>query len=324
MTVFGPPWDQLELQDLATFLKGAPAEPLEWEAKADVNPGSVRAQVCGFANGYAAGSLILGAHDQGGGTWALDGAEFPNADPPSDVTNLLHGPSGVAPYPEGLDVRAFEVGDRRHVAVVRIPPVPDPPCMTRGTVFERVSGKTIAVTDPIRLATLFGRGDVARRAGVEKAERIAAQILATEPESSETAQFGLGLAIPGYGIDLTPILFTPRIHGAAGQIVEAVSGDERHLRPFAPRLAPSVTQDGWTFELTAVDGRFGDFWNVRVSREGAVGIRWATVQGSSSPAAFVGGGFRHAWQCAHALLDLLGRQEARDLHLLAGLEPRSR
>jgi hypothetical protein len=168
MTVFGPSWDALQLEDLEAFLQDAPAEPLNWEAKADLNHGSVRKQVCGF--------LILGAQEKAGGGWTLDGLRFPGQDPPTAVTDLLTS-GGVTPYPDGLDVRSFAVGDGKHVAVIRIPPVATPPCMTHGAVFERVAGKTIPVTDPARLASLFARGDGAKQAGIAKAEQLAGRMI---------------------------------------------------------------------------------------------------------------------------------------------------
>ena len=108
---------------------------------------------------------ILGA-TEANGRWVLDGLEFP-ADPPTWVTDVI-GDHAVLPYPDGLDTKAFSVGDARHVAVVRIPPVATPPCNTGGRVYERVSGRTIPVRDPTRLAKLFSSKETRR----ESARRL--------------------------------------------------------------------------------------------------------------------------------------------------------
>jgi hypothetical protein len=84
MTIFGPSWAQLQLPDVEAFLQDAPSEPLEWEAKGDFDPNSIRRQVCGFANSHNGGYLILGAQRRGD-SWTLDGVGFPNGDLPSDV-----------------------------------------------------------------------------------------------------------------------------------------------------------------------------------------------------------------------------------------------
>ncbi|MGH2834143.1 MAG: AlbA family DNA-binding domain-containing protein, partial [Solirubrobacteraceae bacterium] len=95
---------------------------------------SLRKAVCGFANGRTNGYLIIGAEEHNG-SWVLDGTCFPGGDPPSAITDLLTN-EGVRPYPVGLDVRPFNTGDGRHIAVIRVPPVATPPCMTKGTVYE--------------------------------------------------------------------------------------------------------------------------------------------------------------------------------------------
>jgi hypothetical protein len=144
----------------------------------------------------------------------LDGAIFPNRDPPSDVTDLIVN-GGVVPYPDGLRVRELTTTDEKHVGVIHIPPTATPPCITGGSVFERVSGKTVPVTDPARLAALFHQGDTARQAGVTNAERISRQVLLAAKSDAANTQFALGLAVPGGPLDLTPRLFTPGFHGDA-------------------------------------------------------------------------------------------------------------
>jgi hypothetical protein len=210
VTIFGVPWDQLELEHVRAFLADAGPEPLLWEAKGtEVTKGEIRVQVCGFANSHEGGFLILGATENDDGAWTLDGVEFPN-DPPTWISDVV-GSGAVTPYPDGLDTRARSVGNGRHVAVVRIPAIAMPPCNTRGRVYERVSGKTIPVTVPLRLAALFGRGDQARAAAHTSAGQAAAEAMERgvghSSHDDTHIQFGLGLASAGYAPDIASRLF---------------------------------------------------------------------------------------------------------------------
>jgi hypothetical protein len=320
MTVFGPPWDQLRLEDLAAFLRDAPSEPLNWEIKGNLNAGSLRKAVCGFANGHDDGYLIIGAKEQAG-SWALDGTTFTGQDPPAAITDLLVN-GGVQPYPDGLDVQPFDLGNGKHVAVLRIPPVATPPSMTKGTVYERVAGQTIPVTDPTRLASLFERGDAARQAGVAKAEQIAAQVLRTASAGPENVQFGFGLAAPGFPLDLTPRLFVPSFSADAEARIRAVLADDaRRLPPGEARISRSVTQFELIYKVEATDRRLGFDWLVQVSRLGAVGVHWTTGAQHSridSIVGSLGSPLGRAWRFGDGALTALGVHSPRYLHMIVG------
>ena len=165
---------QIELSDVEALLDDTGAEPLHWEAKGvKIKRGEVREQICGFANSHDGGYLILGteARDQ---AWGLDGVEFPNDDPPTWISQIAED---VQPSPEGLDTRAIKTQGRCWIAVVWVPPTPTPPCNAHGTVYERVSGRTVSVRDPVRLAQLFGRGEQAHDAARNGAQEAARQAL---------------------------------------------------------------------------------------------------------------------------------------------------
>ena len=206
MTIFGVPWNDLRLEHVERFLAEAGPEPLLWEAKGiNADKGEIRRQVCGFANSHDGGYLIIGA-DESRGRWSLDGVGFPD-EPPSWISSVI-GNGGVTPYPDGLDTKSWSVDGARHVAVVWIPPTPTPPCNTHGTVYERVSGRTISVREPLRLATLFERGDAARQGAERKAHVEARSILDSGNRlrhyAPERPQFGLGLAATGYAPTSVP------------------------------------------------------------------------------------------------------------------------
>jgi hypothetical protein len=315
MTVFGPDWQDLTLESVEAFLADAPTEPLEWEAKEDWNIGAIRAAVCGFANSHEGGYLLLGARKRNGESWSLDGVATPNGDPPNDVTDVLQD-RGVTPYPEGLDVRAFEVAERRHAVVVYVPPISTPPCMTYGTVYERVSGKTIPVRDPARLASLFGRGDAARAAAVEKAERLVHSATRIAG-SGEPGQFTFGLGAPGLPMDLTPQLFSSAFDGFAHQQIDALLIDEPSpvLRP---RVEHSVSQFELIYRVTGADPRLGWDWLVCIHREGAVGINWKPRYPSASIPTLMSdekGPVARAWRYSAVVLEELGLGRSSGLQM---------
>jgi predicted HTH transcriptional regulator len=143
VTLLGPPLHELTLEDLQRFIDDADAEPLLWEAKGtELSKEQVRSNVCAFASGRDVAYLLLGA-ERDGGRWRLSGVEVPGGDPPAWVSDVIG--AALRPVPQ-VDVKPLPV-DGRHVVVVEVPPVAIPPCISNGTVRERVSGRTIAVKD---------------------------------------------------------------------------------------------------------------------------------------------------------------------------------
>lgn len=179
MTIFGTAWSELGLANVQAFLDEAEDEPLLWEAKGTkLEKGEVRLQVCAFANSHEGGYLILGARAEGERSerrWVLDGLAFPD-EPITWVTNVIADPErGVRPRPD-FDVAAWPAPSG-HVAVVQVAPTSTPPCITNGTVYERLPGKSPTVRDPQRLADLFARGDQARQDAQKRADRAADTVL---------------------------------------------------------------------------------------------------------------------------------------------------
>jgi hypothetical protein len=151
--------------------------------------------------------VILGA-DVRADQSVLEGVEFPDNDPPAWVSSVA---DGVRPYPEGLDTRPIPVDGNLKLAVVWVPPTPTPPCNAHGTVYERVSGRTVSVREPLRLAQLFARGDGAHRRALEFARSAAACALelgaARWPANG--VRLSLGLCAAGHAPDISSRLFSP-------------------------------------------------------------------------------------------------------------------
>lgn len=234
MTIFGVSWSELRAENVATFLADADDEGLLWEAKGtELDKNEVRRQVCGFANSHEGGYLILGASRARPGQpdrrWKLNGVPFPD-EPALWIAGVVADPDrGVRPRPD-FDVVAWPA-EAGHVAVVRVTPTLTPPCIANGTVYERLPGKTQPVRDPLRLASLFSRGDEARRDAQARADRAARVVMEEwleaeagvfarpwtpvvseqppDPEEEEAAylRFSVGVAAVGNTPDIAGRLF---------------------------------------------------------------------------------------------------------------------
>jgi hypothetical protein len=223
MTIFGPEWAELTLQDVQSYLKDAEDEPLLWEAKGTrIDKNEVRTQVCGFANSHEGGYLILGADKTPDG-WKANGVAF-DGEPTTWLSDVIGDPErGVRPRPD-FDILAWPA-DNGHVAVIRVRSTSTPPCIANGTVYERLPGKTPPVRDPVRLASLFGRGDEARRQAQAAADRAAALALDAVTKEEDTQKedqgereagarpplrairFAVGIAATGNPPDIASRLF---------------------------------------------------------------------------------------------------------------------
>ena len=154
LDLFGVPWGDLSIEHVEAFLSEEKEEGLVWEAKGTtLHADSVRRSVCGFANSHEGGYLILGAAYRDGG-WRLDGFEFPTE---ARVWIGSVVADGLCPAP-AIDVATFPREGGRELAIVQVPSIPVPPCICRGSLYERLPGRTVKIGDPTRLADLFARG----------------------------------------------------------------------------------------------------------------------------------------------------------------------
>jgi hypothetical protein len=251
--------------------------------------------VCGFANSHDGGYLIIGASQGDDGCWALDGIEFPD-EPPTWVANVV-GNGGVNPYPDGLDIKSFPTADGKHVAVVWVPPSPTPPCNAHGTVYERVSGRTISVREPLRLAELFARGDRARREAQTNADAMARYMLIAgrdlEGYSPTHPQFGLGLAAAGYLPGVESRLFSRAFEERVLACIEALE----HGPSLAgrPRPRPTVTQDSRQFVSEGTEQLLGRSWIVRATWHGDIGMYWTQAVETTEISSIIEGPLTQSW-----------------------------
>jgi hypothetical protein len=294
---------ELRLDDVRSLLDDTRAEPLHWEAKGvELKPGEIRKQIFGFANSHDGGYLILSTHISAG-KWVVDGLRFPDNDPPAWISSVARG---VQPYPEGLDTHTMNVVDDQMVAVVWVPPTPTPPCNAHGTVYERVSGKTESVREPLRLAQLFDRGDGARKRAEVLASQIAQDAISAfgsrnHSEWADRVLFGVGVAAAGYEPDIGSRLFTQRFWHDVEKLVPTPRG------PIQPKdVFPEHRHD-------AVVGSTGERrqlhepeWRVVASWTGAVGTACAMFDAKSPHIPSLVGDMRTAWSIASDAMRQLG------------------
>ena len=308
-TIFGVAWEDLELDDVRRYLDGAEGEPLLWECKGTkLDPHDVRKEVCGFANGNEPGYLILGG-DEGASGWELNGHTFSD-EPATWVSQAVQ--DGVRPYP-ALDVRSWRAkkGSPKKVAVVRVEPVATPPCFSRGTVYERVSGATVPVKEPVQLAALYGRGQAARLRAEELAvdwAKLGRDDYEHELVADDRCRFALAVAATGYHSDISSRLFTPEFDEALKQVAR-----EYLVRPEGrpeDMLTPTVLSTrqwgrlAYVQDQPAHDLTVG--WLITGHWSGAVAIQYVTTAVWVEADLLVESEMRDAMSAALLLVEALG------------------
>jgi len=193
--LFGVPWPDVALEHVEAFLDeaGEEPEPLLWEAKGggdQPNAGSVRKAACGFANSEWGGYLIVGADGGKGKPWKLNGVTFRDPEPKTWLERRAHE---LSPPPQ-RDAKAWTLDNGRRVAVLRVNPAAGICITPDGTVYQRVSGGTLPVTDQYVLSQLFQRGERAR----EAADRRASTMLGHPIDEGAVWLFTIAVASTGF------------------------------------------------------------------------------------------------------------------------------
>lgn len=230
LDLFDVLWPRVELHHVFAFLGDAGDEGVTWEAKADdekgrLHPDSLAKAACGLSN-QVGGYVIVGAKQETkGGPWTVPGIMPPKEEPTLWIGKVLRG---LNPQPR-FDLKAWTLDEGRLVAVVRIDPVDQTPCMTRrGRVYERVSGETLPVEDPMLLERLFRRGQHARERSEAFADLAAERALdAVRWQSERSVGIAIGLAPIGReSDDISSRLFVRSFRHAIFQSVQAFTGQE--------------------------------------------------------------------------------------------------
>ena len=271
MTIFGVEWEGLTLSHVEGFLSAAEREPLSWEAKGtELRAEQVTKQVAGFANAEEGGYLLLG-FELVDGEWRTSGCAFPGDDPPVWVSNVVR--TTLRPRPR-LDVAHWEVGENKHVAVVRVDPVAEPPCVTSGgQLYERVSGETIPVKDPADIRALYERG----RAAAERAEAVALRAIdavnlgetASPPGGGPWLYINVAIAPVGTARDIAARVFAP---GIDAELIEDIDSMPTEPIAFEDRHTPRISTRRVSQDAVTISTRpeFVHAWHLRVAWDGSV------------------------------------------------------
>jgi hypothetical protein len=301
VTIFGVPWDDLALEHVKAFLDDADDEPYLWEAKGGgerLASRTVRKAVCGFANSRG-GWLIVGADREEDRTWTLNGVDaksgFGREEPRTWFDSVIR--DGMSPVPDH-DTKDWWIPTQKIVAVVRVEPIAEPPCITRdGIVWQRVSGRTIPVTDPLVLARLTLEGERARDAAQAKAERaLEAFGIGDLPRTHCALLLGLSIAPVGTPRDISANLFTPQLEAKLKEIVGGLAVQPLFVdHDFADRTGMAQTrhrQDA-IIASTPQDDRWQS-WELRASWDGSVSVLLRAIPGRESQLVMVDDTFSEA------------------------------
>jgi Putative DNA-binding domain len=325
--LFGVPWAELRLAAIESFLDEAGEEGVTWEAKgggkdqARPRPASLRKAACGLAN-QIGGYLIVGASREGG-RWMLDGIETPAEEPKLWIGQILRG---LQPVPRFEVSEVFELDDRRVAFVVKVEPVAAPPCMTPdGRIFERVSGETLPVEDPVLLDRLLRRGEHARGRAEHFARRAAERAIALPDwPSQHSLSIAIGLASVGRETDdISSRLFTESTHDAiVKSIWELMDGIQpKELDIGQQQDAYTAIADSGAYNHYDVDGEtiVGVIRNsrfVQANWDGSVGAgAWFSddpLQDAIHPEQLIA----NCWRQAATIGQLLGAYGPAYLHVL--------
>jgi hypothetical protein len=308
MSLLGVPLQTIKIEDLQRFLDDAEAEPLLWEAKGtSLSKHDVRKEVCGFANGRESAYLILGA-SRDGDNWKLDGVDF-GGDPPAWVSGVVA--DGLRPIPL-VDVRSIPLGNRKHIAIVEVPPVAHAPCICRGTVYERVSGRTVPVKEPMRLAELYKRGQNARALAVTQAAAAATEVIehaALPGRRGAWPRLALAVSAASHPPNISSRLFSESYEEALIDVVR-----QRLIPPIGnlPAAYGPTLRTGFAQSNRSVDcadphshGR-PRYWHVRAIWDGTVVVYGSWDIDSVLPDHIVDELVTSAWMAASELLTKVG------------------
>lgn len=284
----------------------AQPEPLLWEAKGKgAEKHHVIKTVCGFANSHDGGWLILGA-DETERDWKLPGIELPD-EPAVWIANIVG--DNLRPAPS-FDVRSFPINDDRHIVIVQVEPLGIGPCIARGTVYERVPGKSVSVKEPLRLAELYRLGDSARKAALLRSHQACDQLLHRNDLALDTLLVAVGVSALTYTPDISSRLFTEATDQA---LFEATRGLPGASYPNFDGMQPSVWGQDAITAVRDSASRISPAWQLRAQWDGAVGVLHALAMPWIDAGTCVNSVIEPAWRAALSIAAKLGGKSGQYL-----------
>ncbi len=300
MNVFEKNIHELDLDDIRALVENADSETLYWEAKGAGAPTKELARTaCAFANGHATGYLLYGVKDK---TWEFEGVELPD-EAATWISNVLK--TRLSPLPT-FDAQAIPLEGSRVILVIEIDPLPDPPCISSGSVYERLPGQTRVVDDANRLADLYRRGETAHKMARSVADQMTEKLAGDRTTGQQLAvtdpRFEMGVAAIGRVQDMNRILFSRQFRSDLQEAITEHLLDGSGQDPYF-----SVTQSTLTGVGTNVGNlRYIQEWQVEVNWVGAVGIRYWTQIKPARVDQLIENRASQAWSFAQDVLKKLG------------------
>jgi hypothetical protein len=314
-SIFRASWEELVFEDVRAFLEEQRAdEGVTWEAKGpdpkrddQLDAHLIRRAVCGLANTMG-GYVLIGARwHKESLKWKLPGVVFDVPEPTTWLDDLLRG--SLRPVPR-LAIKVWELEeDGRAVGVVEVEPVAVPPCiLSGGQVYERVSGKTIPVSDPLVLTRLIERGKAARHRAESLSERPLQERLSNRSHVREDERLRvlLGLGAVSYEPDISKRLFA---EGAADEIRRLVDANLRPARHHESRGVRLTVQQDRICTLSRGFGPEMDGdrdWFVSIGWDGSVAIKCMGNDEDLGLEVLFEDIVLPAWETAAALIAMLG------------------
>jgi len=129
-------------------------------------------------------------------------------------------------------------------------------------------------------------------------------------------QLGLGIAAAGYDSNQGIRLFQESFERAVRERINAVLEVDQYGSSRGV-LEWETTQESRTIEIRP-GHRMGDWWSIRVDRDGSIGVQWRQEVTATHIETLVEHNVRRAWQIADEIATDLGARDSRYLHLVCG------
>src|SRR5581483_7091936 len=304
-SIFGVRWAALELNHVQAFLKGASGEGLTWEAKGHAPLKQLKHKiveaVCALAN-QLGGFVIVGAESESKsseGPWMLPGVVNDiNEDAHDWICRVLNG---RLTNPPPFDVRRWTLPDQRLVAaVIRVEPVPVPPCITiDGLVWQRMVAESKKVTEPLVLQDLIHRGEAARAAAREKSREAVARLIDMAPlveGGQENARVAIALTPTAAMSDISSRLFREEFKEALAHAAGTLETAE-----WVAMTEPRPHRDGYVL-WRGKAGPESWAWAMLALWNGTVCVEFAIRRQTNSSPPSVNTIIEQAWSAAASLL----------------------
>jgi hypothetical protein len=173
-------------------------------------------------------------------------------------------------------------------------------------VYERVSGASIPVKDPARLAELYSRGRAARDQAQAWADNLCSELIADDSHrgsNPDHSRFALALSTTGYPSDVRSRIFTQVYEAEVEEIVRAALIQlPRDVPPPHPVVSQPQQDSLKLWTTRPHQFMYEKLWTVRVHWSGTVAIQYQTPIEPVLVHELADGAIKDAWDAAAQLV----------------------